>query len=156
MTFLLDASVSRYGRPLKIRDFVWRIQCWDLRTLNNVKSNFSFNEVSKKKLPAIHSTVFRCLLVVKLFFFFFLPYCITTVTPFIRRSLKRSKISVFYFANKVSYFQRSPVTRHRRVQQKGHASPMASKLLYILSSWHEFGLPVVLLYFWGEYGGIWR
>ena len=32
--------------------------------LNNVKSNFSFNEMNKKDLPAIYSTVFRCLLVV--------------------------------------------------------------------------------------------
>ena len=82
MTFLLDASVSRYRRPLKIRDFVWEMKYWDLRTLNNVKSTFSFNEI-KKDLPAIYSTVFRCLLVVLLGFWL---YCITTVTPFIRRS----------------------------------------------------------------------
>ena len=43
VTFLLDASVSRYRRPLKLRDFVWEIKYWDLRTLNNVTSNFSFN-----------------------------------------------------------------------------------------------------------------
>ena len=47
--------------------------------LNNVKSNFSFNEMNKKDLPAMYSTVFRCLLVVLLFFFWL--YCITTVTP---------------------------------------------------------------------------
>ena len=29
----------RYRWPLKIRDFVWEIKYWDLRTLNNVKSN---------------------------------------------------------------------------------------------------------------------
>ena len=63
--FLLDASVSRYRRPLKIRDFVREIKYWDLRTLNNVKSNFSFNEINKKDLPAIYSTVFRCLLVTR-------------------------------------------------------------------------------------------
>ena len=123
MTFLLDAPVSRYRRPLKIRDFgrdpfnqnfrkfwsktrwigsvqpekfringstvwggplfpvgpvgilvewiapfVWEIKYWDLRTLNNVKSNFSFNEMNKKDLPAMYSTVFRCLLVVLLCF----------------------------------------------------------------------------------------
>ena len=88
MTFLLDQSVSRYRRPLKIWDFVSEIKYWDLRTLNNVKSNFSFKKINKKKtdFPAIYSTVFRCLLVVLLFFFWF--YCITTVTvtPFIRRS----------------------------------------------------------------------
>ena len=44
--------------------------------LNTVKSNFSFNEINKKKnLPAIYSTVFRCVLVVLLFFWL---YCITT------------------------------------------------------------------------------
>ena len=85
MTFLVDASVSRYRRSLKIWDFVWEIKYWDLRTLNNVKSNFSFNEINKKDVPAIYSTVFRCLLVVLLFFFFWL-YCMTTVTPFIRQS----------------------------------------------------------------------
>ena len=69
MTFLLDASVSRYWWPLTIRDFVWEIKYWDLRTLNNVKSNLSFNEINKKDLPAIYSTVFRCLLSVLLFFF---------------------------------------------------------------------------------------
>ena len=53
MTFLLDASVSRYRRPLKIRDFVWEIKYWDLRSLNNVKSNFSFNEINKKDLSEI-------------------------------------------------------------------------------------------------------
>ena len=85
MTFLLDASVSRYRRPLKIRDLVWELKYWDRRTLNNVKSDFSFNEMNKKDLPAMYSTVFRCQLVVLLFFFLCL-YCITTVTPFIRRS----------------------------------------------------------------------
>ena len=30
-------------------------------------------------------------------------------------AILRSQISVFYFSYKVSYFQRSPVTRHRRV-----------------------------------------
>ena len=66
MTFLLDVSVSRYKRPLKIWDFVWEIKYWDRRTLNNAKSNFFFNGINKKDLPAIYSTVFRCLLVVLL------------------------------------------------------------------------------------------
>ena len=48
VTLLLDAPVSRYRRPLKIRDFVWEIKYWDLRTLNNVKSKFSFCEMNKK------------------------------------------------------------------------------------------------------------
>ena len=67
VTFLLDAPVSRSRRPLKIRDFVWEIKYWDLRTLNNVKSNFSFNEMNKKDLPAMYSTEFRYVLVVLLF-----------------------------------------------------------------------------------------
>ena len=69
MTFLLDASVSRYRRPLKIRYLVWELKYWDRRTLNSVKSDFSFNEMNKKDLPAVYSTVFRCQLVVLLFFF---------------------------------------------------------------------------------------
>ena len=36
----------RYRWPLKTRDFVWEIKYWDLRTINNVKSNFSFNEMN--------------------------------------------------------------------------------------------------------------
>ena len=68
MTFLPDVSVLRYKRPLKISDFVWEIKYWDLRTLNNVKSNFFFNRINKKDLPAIYSTVFRYLLVVLLVF----------------------------------------------------------------------------------------
>lgn len=37
--------------------------------------------------------------------------------------------SVFHFSYKVSYFQRLPVTRHRRVHHKRHASPVVCKLL---------------------------
>ena len=48
--------------------------------------------------------------------------------------IERSQISVFYFSYKVSYFQWSAVTRHRRIQQKADVSPMVSKLLYTLSS----------------------
>ena len=81
--------------------------------LNNVKSNFSFNEINKKDFPAIYSTVFRCVLVVLLFFWL---YCITTVTPFIKpkKALAFEDLSIL-FSYKVSYFQRSPVTRHRLV-----------------------------------------
>ena len=39
--------------------------------------------MNKKDLPAIYSTVFWCLFVVLLDFWL---YCVTTVTPFIRRS----------------------------------------------------------------------
>ena len=44
-------------------------------------------------------------------------------------SVRRSQYSI---SHTVSYFQRSPVTRQRRVQQKGNASPMVGKLLYTL------------------------
>ena len=40
--------------------------------LNNVKSNFSFNEMNEKDLPVMYSTVFRYLLVILLFFFGFI------------------------------------------------------------------------------------
>ena len=46
-----------------------------------LKSNSGFNEINKKDLPAVYSTVFRCLLVVLLFFWI---YCITAATPLIR------------------------------------------------------------------------
>ena len=54
--------------------------------LNNVKSNFSFNEMNKKDLPVVYFTVFRCLLVVLLLLFFcfgFVAYLFSVaVTPF--------------------------------------------------------------------------
>ena len=62
----------RYRWPLKIRDFVWDIKYWDLRTLNNVKSNL------------------RC--IAPFFGVWLSLYCystaplLTTVTPFTRRS----------------------------------------------------------------------
>ena len=40
--------------------------------LNNVKSTYSFNEMNKKDLPAMYSTVFRCLLVILQGFFGFI------------------------------------------------------------------------------------
>ena len=72
------------GDPFENKRHCLRNKYWDMRTLNNVKSTFSFDEINKKDLPVIYSTVFRCLLVVLLVFWL---YCITTVTPFIRRSL---------------------------------------------------------------------
>ena len=38
---------------------------------SNAKSNYSFNEMNKRDLPAMDSTVFRCLLVILLGFFLF-------------------------------------------------------------------------------------
>ena len=43
-----------------------------VRLLNNVKSNFSFNEMHEKDLPVMYSTVFRYLLVILLVFFGFI------------------------------------------------------------------------------------
>ena len=60
--------------------YSWVSIRWDLRTLNSVKSNSGFNEINKIELPAVYSTVFRCLLVVLLFFWI---YCITAA-PLIR------------------------------------------------------------------------
>ena len=40
--------------------------------LNNVKSNYSFNEMNKRDLPAMDSTVFRSPLVILLGFFGFI------------------------------------------------------------------------------------
>ena len=76
-----------------MRDFVWEIYYWDLRTLNNAKPYFFLNEMNKKDLPAMYSTAFWCLFVVLLFFFFLL-YCVTAVTPFIERSEGSSLRSV--------------------------------------------------------------
>ena len=44
------------------------------QTLNNVKSNFSFNEMNKKDVPGMYSTVFWYLIVVLLFFLAFSSY----------------------------------------------------------------------------------
>ena len=67
----------------RIRDIVWEIYYWDLRTQNNAKPYFFLNEINKKVLPAIYSAAVWCLFVVLLFFWL---YCVTTVTPFIERS----------------------------------------------------------------------
>ena len=76
----------RYRWPLKTRDFVWEIKYWDLRTLNNVKSNF-------RSMKWMKTTYLRCIApcfgVCLSLYCFFLGgglYCITTVTPFTRRS----------------------------------------------------------------------
>ena len=74
----LQATVE--NKRLCVRNKILRL----IRMLNNVKSNFSFNEMHEKDLPVMYSTVFRYLLVILLVFFWL--YCITTVTPFIRRS----------------------------------------------------------------------
>ena len=80
--------MSRYRRPLKIEE---TLSCLyeNLRALNNAKPHFFLNEMNKKDLPAMYSTVLCCLFVVLLFsfFFFFLLYCVTTVTPFIERTV---------------------------------------------------------------------
>ena len=74
------------------------------------------------------------------FFFFFWLYCVTTVTPFIERSirgvtvvtlryLKRfADLSNIFFIQSL-LFSTAALTRHGRV----HASPMVCKLLYTRS-----------------------
>ena len=85
--------------------------------VNNIKSNFSFNETNTKDLPCDVFHCVLCLLVVLLFFFFALlhNYC--------------------YSRNKTK----------RVVKHKGHASPMVCKLFNTLSLECVFGLPVLYL-----------
>ena len=64
-------------------DFVWEIKYWDLRTLNNVKSNFAFNEMNKKDLPAMYSTVLWWRLVILIWQG---PGPVATKMPFFRRN----------------------------------------------------------------------
>ena len=55
------AGVALQATVENIRDFVWEIYYWDLRTLNNAKPWFCLND-----LPAMYSTAFWCLFVVLL------------------------------------------------------------------------------------------
>ena len=66
------ASVALQATVENIRDFVWEIYYWDLRTLNNAKPYFFLNEMNKKDLPAMYSTAFWCLFVVFSDFFGFI------------------------------------------------------------------------------------
>ena len=63
------AGVALQATVENIRDFVWEIYYWDLRTLNNAKPYFFFNEMNKEDLPAMYSTAFWWLFVILLFFF---------------------------------------------------------------------------------------
>ena len=83
--------------------------------VNNIKSNFSFNETNTKDLPVMYSTVFCVCSLFYCFLFFALlhNYC--------------------YSRNKTK----------RVVKHKGHASPMVCKLLNTLSLECVFGLPVL-------------
>ena len=108
-----DATVSRYRRPLKIEE---TLSCLyeNLRALNNAKPYCFLNEMNKKDLPAMYSTVLWCLFVVLLFFcfvLFFLLYCVTTVTPFIERTValgtRQGRISRILTPN-VSVFLAKP------------------------------------------------
>ena len=64
------AGVALQATVENIRDFVWEIYYWDLRTPNNAKPYFFLNEMNKKVLPAIYSAAVWCLFVLLLFFFF--------------------------------------------------------------------------------------
>ena len=83
ITYVTRAGVALQATVENIRDFVWEICHWDLRTPNNAKPYFFLNEMNKKVLPAIYSAAVWCLFVVLLFFWL---YYVTTVTPFIERS----------------------------------------------------------------------
>ena len=82
ITYVTRAGVALQATVENIRDFVWEIYHWDLRTPNNAKPYFFLNEMNKKVLPAIYSAAVWCLFVVLLFFWL---YYVTTVTPFIER-----------------------------------------------------------------------
>ena len=69
ITYVTRAGVALQATVENIRDFVWEIYHWDLRTPNNVKPYFFLNEMNKKVLPAIYSAAVWCLFVVLLFFF---------------------------------------------------------------------------------------
>ena len=56
------AGVALQATVENIRDFVWEIYYWDLRTPNNAKPYFFLNEMNKKVLPAIYSAAVWCLL----------------------------------------------------------------------------------------------
>lgn len=103
----------------------------------NVKSRLLFKKKNKNDLPAMYPTLFWRLLIISLDFQAQLQNHCNSLH-------KMSPSSLLYFSSyKVSYFQWSPVTRHQCVHYKGHASPMACKLLYTLFSCGEFGVPVV-------------
>lgn len=105
------------------------------------KKNLNLNFCLRKRIKKTYrQCIPLCFGVCLLFHWIFRLNCRTTVTPFIRRRLLCFCIFSSY---KVFYFPWSPVMRHQCVHYKGHASPMACKLLYTLFSCGEFGLPVV-------------
>ena len=53
--------------------------------LNNAKPYFFLNEMNKKEVPTMYSTVFWCLIIIYCLLVFWLDG-VTTVTPFIERS----------------------------------------------------------------------
>ena len=83
MTFVLDAPVSHYRRPFKIREIKKLIT-----TSANVKYN-PFNEMNKKTYL---QCIPLCFGVSSSLYWFFWLYCITTATPFKRRP-KQSVVS---------------------------------------------------------------
>ena len=67
-----NLSKGLCSQSKNIRDFVWKIYYSDLRTQNNAKPYFFFNEMNRKDLLAKYSTTFWCLFVVLLVFFGFI------------------------------------------------------------------------------------
>ena len=78
-----------------IRDFVWEIYYWDLRTLYNSKPYFFLNEMNKKDLPAMYSTAFLCLFVVLLGFLSLLRNHSSTPWPMLRSLAFETHANVF-------------------------------------------------------------
>ena len=83
--------------------------------------------MNKKDLPAMYSTAFWCLFVVLLFLFFLL-YCVTTVTPFIERTVGlgtgQGRISRILTPN-VSVFLVKPREFSARADCVGAPPPMS-------------------------------
>ena len=59
ITYVTRAGVAIQATVENIRDLLWEIYHWDLRTPNNVKPYFFLNEMNKKVLPAIYSERLR-------------------------------------------------------------------------------------------------
>ena len=91
--------------------------------LNNIKSKFSFNEMNKKDLPAMYSSVFWCLLF----------YCFLALLRnhcYYLHKKKFADLSITFLIQGLLFSTVACNMTSRRV----HASPMVCRLLYTLSS----------------------
>ena len=81
-----NVTFERAGIALQAtvkRDVVWELKYWGLRALNKDKFELLFNTMNEKYLPLMYSFVFCRVFIVLVDFRL---HCVTTVTPFIRRS----------------------------------------------------------------------